>query len=114
MHDLLAGFVGGEWLDRVDFTTLERASDAHVTDDLRARADDIIWRVRSGNRDMYLLIEFQSRVEHRKRFGELPDCVHGRVRSATPDQIECWSERLLEGASLKELFDLEPTADAAS
>jgi len=63
VRDLLEGFVGGEWLIAVDFATLERVSDAYVTDDLRARADDIVWRVRCGERDVYLLLEFQSSVE---------------------------------------------------
>ncbi len=63
VRDLLEGFVGGEWLRAVDFSTLERVSDAYVTDDLRARADDIIWRVRCGERYVYLLLEFQSSDE---------------------------------------------------
>lgn len=63
VRDLLEGFVGGEWLTAVDFATLERVSDAYVTDDLRARADDIVWRVRCGERDVYLLLEFQSSPE---------------------------------------------------
>ena len=63
VRDLLEGFVRGEWLSAVDFTTLERVSDAYVTDDLRARADDIVWRVRCGERDVYLLLEFQSSPE---------------------------------------------------
>jgi hypothetical protein len=63
VRDLLEGFIGGEWLTAVDFATLERVSDAYVTDDLRARADDIVWRVRCGQHDVYLLLEFQSTVE---------------------------------------------------
>ena len=60
MRDLLEAFVAGEWVADVDFSTLERVSGEHVTDDLRARADDIIWRVRCGERVVYLLVEFQS------------------------------------------------------
>src|SRR5262249_19327835 len=63
VRDLLVGFVGGRWVDDADFGTLERVSDAYVTDDLRARADDIIWRVRCGGHYVYLLVEFQSSVE---------------------------------------------------
>jgi hypothetical protein len=62
VRDLL-DLVGGEWLAAVDLATLERASDAYVTDDLRARADDIVWRVRGGGHYVYLLLEFQSSVE---------------------------------------------------
>jgi hypothetical protein len=63
VRDLLEGFIGGEWLAGADFSTLERVSDAYVTDDLRARADDIIWRVRCGRHYVYLLLEFQSSDE---------------------------------------------------
>lgn len=60
MRDLLDAFVAGEWVSDADFDTLERVNASYVTDDLRARADDIIWRVRCGERMVYLLVEFQS------------------------------------------------------
>jgi predicted transposase YdaD len=60
VRDLLEGFVNGEWLSWLNFDTLERVSDNHVSDDLRSRADDIVWRIRCCDRDVYLLIEFQS------------------------------------------------------
>lgn len=63
VRDLLEGFVGGGWLSQLDFASLERVSDSHVSDDLRARADDIVWRARCGDCYVYLLIEFQSRVD---------------------------------------------------
>jgi predicted transposase/invertase (TIGR01784 family) len=63
VQDLLEGFVNGEWLSRVDFATLERVSDNYVSDDLRSRADDIVWRVRCCDQDLYVLIEFQSTSE---------------------------------------------------
>ena len=63
VRDLLEAFVGGEWINDIDFSTLERVSDSYVSDDLRARADDIVWRVRCVERYLYLLIEFQSGVE---------------------------------------------------
>lgn len=63
MRDLLEAFVAGEWVADVDFSTLEPVRGEHVTDDLRARADDIIWRVRCGEHLVYLLVEFQSSVD---------------------------------------------------
>lgn len=63
VRELLEVFVGGEWLAQVDFDTLERVSDGYITDDLRARADDMVWRLRCGDRHVYVLIEFQSRVD---------------------------------------------------
>ena len=63
--DLLKGFVHEAWMAELDFTTLEKVSGSFVSDDLRDREDDIIWRVRwdEGWLYVYLLIEFQSRVE---------------------------------------------------
>jgi hypothetical protein len=63
VRDLLEAFVGGDWLGRLDFSTLQRVSDSYISDDLRARADDIVWRVRCGEHPVYLLIEFQSSIE---------------------------------------------------
>ena len=63
--DLLRGFVREEWVEQVDFATLERMSGSYVTDDLREREDDIIWRMRWGKDWLYvyLLLEFQSQVD---------------------------------------------------
>ena len=49
----------------LDFSTLEKQNGHFVTDDLREREDDIIWRVRWGKRWLYayLLIEFQSSTD---------------------------------------------------
>ena len=46
-----------------DFSTLERVSGSYVSDDLREREDDVIWRVRLGPEWLYvyLLIELQLR-----------------------------------------------------
>ncbi len=65
VEDLLRGYVHEDWVAEVDFATLERMPDSFVSDSLRDRADDIIWRVRWGKRwlYLYLLIEFQSKVD---------------------------------------------------
>jgi hypothetical protein len=60
VRDLLAGFVQGKWVARLDLATLERVSGAYVSDDLRGRASDIVWRARCGDRYVYISIEFQS------------------------------------------------------
>ena len=64
--DLLRGFVLEDWVKDLDFATLERVSGGYVADDLREREDDIVWRVRFGGEWLYvyLLIEFQSSVDH--------------------------------------------------
>ena len=65
VSDLLQGFIPGAWIDELDLATLEKCSGSYVSDDLRDRADDLIWRVRWG-RDwlyVYLLLEFQSGID---------------------------------------------------
>jgi predicted transposase YdaD len=63
--DLLRGFVREEWVQKLDFSSLERVGDAFVTDDLREREDDLVWRVRLEKEWLYvyLLIEFQSTID---------------------------------------------------
>ncbi|MEJ1963403.1 MAG: Rpn family recombination-promoting nuclease/putative transposase [Gammaproteobacteria bacterium] len=63
VRDLVEGFVAGDWVSTVDFSTLERVSENYVSDDLRARADDIVWRVRCREHVIYLLLEFQSTAD---------------------------------------------------
>ncbi|SDW04067.1 Rpn family recombination-promoting nuclease/putative transposase [Thiocapsa roseopersicina] len=65
VRDLLHGCVPGDWIDQLDLKTLEKCSGSYVSDDLRDRADDLVWRVRWG-RDwlyIYLLLEFQSSID---------------------------------------------------
>lgn len=63
--DLIRGFVREDWVQQLDFTSLEKVSGSYVADDLREREDDVIWRVRWGQEWLYvyLLLEFQSTVD---------------------------------------------------
>jgi hypothetical protein len=63
VEGLLRDFVQEDWLALIDFSTLEKRGGSYVTDDLRDREDDIIWRVRVAGDWLYvyLLIEFQRR-----------------------------------------------------
>ncbi len=65
VRDLLRGFVPGDWVQVLDLTTLERCSGSYVTDDLRDRADDLVWRLRWGDDWLYvyILLEFQSTID---------------------------------------------------
>jgi predicted transposase YdaD len=65
VEDLLRGFVGEDWVEGLDYTTLEKVSGSYISDDLRDREDDIIWRVRHQGAWLYiyLLLEFQSTVD---------------------------------------------------
>lgn len=65
VRDLMMGFIDDDWLHSLDYSTLERVNGSYVSDDLRARSDDIVWRVRTGGEwvYLYLLFEFQSQVD---------------------------------------------------
>ena len=45
VESLLRDFVSADFIADLDFSTLERCSGSYVTDDLRERHDDIVWRV---------------------------------------------------------------------
>jgi len=63
VKELLQEFVQEPWVNDIDFSTLEKQNGSYITEDLRDRADDIVWRVKVKERwvYLYLLIEFQSR-----------------------------------------------------
>jgi len=65
IRDLLVGFVHEDWVKDVDFTTLERVASQFLTEQQRERASDLIWRVQFRGHwlYLYLLLEFQSRVD---------------------------------------------------
>ncbi len=65
VRDLLLGFVPLAWVESLDFATLERVNQTYISDDLRERADDVVWRVRFRDEWLYvyLLLEFQSTVD---------------------------------------------------
>ena len=65
VEDLLKGFVKEQWVKELAFDTLEKVNGSYVSDDLRGRADDIVWRVRWGKDWLYvyILLEFQSTVD---------------------------------------------------
>lgn len=58
-------FVKEEWLKELDYNSLEKVGGNYVTDDLRDRASDIVWRARWGKGwvYVYLLLEFQSSTD---------------------------------------------------
>ncbi|MEN8215797.1 MAG: Rpn family recombination-promoting nuclease/putative transposase [Pseudomonadota bacterium] len=51
VEDLLRGFISKKWVDEIDFDSLEKTGGNFVSDDLRHREDDIIWKVRWRNTD---------------------------------------------------------------
>ncbi|PNQ52301.1 hypothetical protein C1141_20915, partial [Vibrio agarivorans] len=65
VRDLFAGFLPDDGLPDLATASLEKVSASHVTDDLRSRHSDLIWRVHCGKQrqPLYLLLEFQSTVD---------------------------------------------------
>ncbi len=65
IKDLLTGFVKEEWVKQCDFSSLEKVSGSYISDDLRGREDDLIWRIRWGEDwiYVYLLLKFQSTTD---------------------------------------------------
>ncbi|MDZ7852554.1 MAG: Rpn family recombination-promoting nuclease/putative transposase [Halomonas sp.] len=65
VKDLLTGFVKEAWVEQLDFSRMEKVSGSYVTDELRDREDDMIWRIWWRDRWLYvyLLLEFQSSVD---------------------------------------------------
>ena len=72
VEDLVRGFLGEDWLARLDFSTLERVNASYVSDGLDRREADVVWRLRCRDGDgvlyLYLLLEFQSDVQRLMAF----------------------------------------------
>lgn len=64
VEDLLRGFVRARWGTELDFSSLEKIGTPGISENLRRRESDAIWRIpwRRGEHSgfVYLLIEFQS------------------------------------------------------
>ena len=65
VRHLLTGFVPGDLASELDLETLERWPDSHVSEDLRQRHQDRVWRVRRRGQWLYalVLLEFQASVD---------------------------------------------------
>ncbi|MBP3730224.1 MAG: Rpn family recombination-promoting nuclease/putative transposase [Mailhella sp.] len=62
VESLLTGFVHEDFVAELDFSTLEHCPASYITDDLRERMDDCVWKVKWRGRTSYLclILEFQS------------------------------------------------------
>ena len=65
VRDLVCTYVPHPWLSGLDFGTLEPVPSSFVSDEMRQFHSDVIWRVQAQGEwvYLYLLIEFQSRVD---------------------------------------------------
>ncbi len=74
VRDLLQGFVKEEWVEQLDFSSLEKVSGSYVADDLRDREGDVIWRVCWGEEWLfvYLLLGIPGTQHQFRNFGVSP------------------------------------------
>jgi predicted transposase YdaD len=66
VEELLRDFVKPDWLNQLDFTTLETVKASYVTEDYRDRSDDLVWKVQWRQETVlyiYILLEFQATVD---------------------------------------------------
>lgn len=71
IQELLRDFVNESWIERLDFSTLERVNASYVSQGLRSqgltnRESDIVWKLRFQDGSLvyiYILLEFQSEVQ---------------------------------------------------
>jgi hypothetical protein len=69
VEELLRGFVGESWIERLDFSTLERVNASYVAksaEGLKNREGDVVWKLRQWEGSfvyVYILLEFQSTVD---------------------------------------------------
>lgn len=65
--DLLRGFLPADWVQQLDFRTLEKANPIYVYvqgKKVKKRSDDIVWKIRWGQEPwyIYILLEFQTDI----------------------------------------------------
>jgi predicted transposase/invertase (TIGR01784 family) len=66
VEDLIRQFVPEAWVDKLDFSTLQRVNASFVSKALRGREGDLLWKLYLRDHSpvyVYLFIEHQSRVE---------------------------------------------------
>jgi len=98
IRSLLADFLPWEWQGLLNLDSLEKVSGSHITDDVRSRHNDMIWRLHCGEDwvYLYLLLEFQSSVEHMMALRVTTytclmhqDLVRGKKLEKKPDGKPC-------------------------
>jgi hypothetical protein len=62
VRDMLTGYAQGKWLNDADFSTLVHVNGSYVSESGRQRHDDVVWRMKIGERWLwvYIILEFQS------------------------------------------------------
>jgi predicted transposase YdaD len=62
---LIRGFMKGDWVEELDFDSLEPRKSAYISHKLDERLNDVVWRIRCRGSWLYLfvVIEFQNAVD---------------------------------------------------
>ena len=105
VRDLVLGFIPDECLHSLDYSTLEKVPGSYVTDDLRHRADDVIWRVRAEGEWIYLYLLIDENQYSEAALAGLKNLVAAIIRFEHPE-----NERALLGLIdlLNDVLDGKP------
>lgn len=65
VRQLLTSFVHEDWVNRIDYSTLQRIDKSFITDEFADRESDLIYKASFKEKDLYIFImlEFQSTVD---------------------------------------------------
>ncbi len=59
VRERFTAFIEDDWLRSLDFETLEKIPPQYVGDNLRQRANDVVWRVRADDDSLYLYMPIE-------------------------------------------------------
>ena len=113
MEGLLRGFLPEDWTGRLDFSTLEKVGNSFVSDDLRERHGDLIWRLRFNGEEggwfyLYLLLEFQSTSDPFMAV-RLLTYAQGVEAFRVTDRLSASDRATLMGGTLARIYNWAPT-----
>jgi predicted transposase/invertase (TIGR01784 family) len=65
VRQLLTSFVNEDWIDNIEYSTLEKIDKSFVSDEFAERESDLIYKAKYKGNDIYIfiLLEFQSTVD---------------------------------------------------
>ena len=125
--DILRGFLGWDLIARLDIETLEQVSAEQVTQALRRRLSDAVWRVRCDDGTwvwIYLILECQSRPDPGMalrllgylaalyaQLQRLPEYAGGKVPAVLAVVLYNGERNWVEMLETRERIALKPSSD---
>ena len=73
------GFIPDDWLQSLDYSTLEKMPGSYISEDFKQREDDIVWRVKVGGDWVYLYLLHQ--CSHIPAYPRTNRAMSARIRS---------------------------------